>query len=77
LQASLPANGERSSLLASQQREGSCLVPGNALSGWPSRVELVEGLAAGIVPGLLPGNDKGQRGAAMIELPKMPVEGFS
>jgi hypothetical protein len=52
-------------------------VPGNALPGWPSRVELAEGLAAGIIPGLLPGIDKGQRGVAMIELSKMLVEGFS
>jgi hypothetical protein len=47
------------------------------LPDWIAGTELAEGLTAGIVPGHLPGNGKGSRGATMIDLPKMPIEEFS
>jgi hypothetical protein len=47
------------------------------LLDWRARTELARGLGVGIIPGRLPGNGKGSRGATMIELPKMSVEEFS
>jgi hypothetical protein len=73
LQASLPARGRGLHLILPSKGGRSHLTPGNALP----RAELAGGFAAGIVPGLLPGNGSGRRDAAMAELPKMPVEEFS
>jgi hypothetical protein len=49
-------------------------VPDNTLPGWSSGANLAGGLSVGIVPGCLPGNGKGKRGATMIELSKMSVK---
>jgi hypothetical protein len=48
-------------------------MPGYALP----REELARGSAMGIIPGPLLGNGSERRGAAMAELPKMPVKEFS
>jgi hypothetical protein len=47
------------------------------MPGQSSEAELAERLFACIIPGRLLGNGKGQRDAAMTELPKMLVEEFS